>query len=135
MGIFSFLQGSAVQHEPRLMMVSDIPIKRWTSMGALRKTVYELSTPEWEKTFVECGFPPDDGRRKFFDHEAHDKLGFMSDRLFEQAGTAKRWVRNSTDVGKFFQHYSAYEDILTKLQRLEHFAAYYNPLPSEELSA
>lgn len=132
MGIFSF--PNSKHNEPRLTTVTEIPIKDGSSVALLRQTIYSLTLPVWEDVFLRCGFPRDDGRRPFFKHEAQDKLGFISDRLFEQVGNARKWVRDSTSADVFFKYYAELEQDLLKLSRLEVFADYYAPIPSEQLS-
>ena len=132
MGIFSFFNSR--HNEPRLSMVTEIAIKDGASIASLRQTIYSLTLPDWENEFVRCGFPRDDGRRSYSKYEAQDKLGFISDRLFEQVGYARRWVRDSTSADVFFKYYAELEQDLLKLSQLEVFADYYKPLPSEQLS-
>lgn len=118
---------------PRLAMITNYPRKR-SSDHQLRKFLFSISTIEYDRIFVECGFPPDDGKRKFLPHEADDKAAFHSDRLWEKLGTSKRWLKDSIDPNVFLEHYDICIDVLTCLCFLEKYLKFHAPSPSKQLA-
>lgn len=126
--IFSFFSHG----EPRLSFITDYKRIR-PSDKALRQFLFSLSTPEHETSFVDCGFPVDDGKRAYFKHEADDKAAFYSDRFWEIAGDCKRWIRDCTSPEVFFRYFQLYVSTLDKLSFLEKYIQFYDPIPSKLL--
>lgn len=117
-------------------MVSRIPLKQNNVPPELRMLLYDLVSEEGESVFIEyhhCSH--DDGKRGMSLREAATKIEYFSDRLFERAGNARRWVNACTDPQKYFENYDLYVDALQKLTHLERFAVYHEPLPSVTLSS
>lgn len=100
----------------------------------LRNFLFSLSTSEYEEIFADCGFPIDDGKRKFLPHEADDKAAFYSDRFWEIVGNSKRWINDSTSPNVFIENFGLCVDTLTKLCFLEKYLIFYAPLPTDQLN-
>lgn len=127
-GFFSFFKKS-----PRLSMISTLQRKN-KSDGALRALLYQLSTPEYEESFVDCGFPPDDGKRIFFPHEADDKLAFYCDRYWENAGQYKYRVESAASPEAFFKNFDLYVSALKVLSQFEYYVQFDQPFPTAILT-
>lgn len=127
-GFFSFLKKG-----PRLSMISQLKRKN-KSDDALRALLYWLSTPEYEESFVDCGFPPDDGKRDFLPHEAGDKLAFYCDRYWENAGQYKYRVESAASPETFFKNFDLYVETLRVLSRFEYYVQFDHPFPTAILT-
>lgn len=127
-GFFSFLKKG-----PRLSFISQLKRKN-KSDDALRSLLYTLSTPEYEESFTDCGFPPDDGRREFLPHEADDKLAFYCDRYWENAGQYKYRIESAASPEVFFKNFDLYVETLKNLSRFEFYVQFDQPFPTAILA-
>lgn len=121
--------------EPYLHFISENRRKEQSAETdkELRQILYNLTCPEYEKTFQDLGFDFDDGKRPFSPNECNEKLSFFIDRLYEKRGTQRHWIKASTSPNVFFKNLQDYEYTLKSLISLEPFYAFYSPTPSEDL--
>lgn len=93
--------------EPYLHFISENRRKEQSAETdkELRQILYNLTCPEYEKTFQDLGFDFDDGKRPFSPNECNEKLSFFIDRLYEKRGTQRHWIKASTSPNVFLKIY------------------------------